>query len=176
MATLAALSIGIVLFGSQDNLITSVQWFSVGMISSMVLYFGKLYTAFFGGLVLAVYAGSLWPLLLKRVVLVQPHKLFAVAVPVYFGYILLSVWVVAYNFVPGGVVTRERTDVLLIVIIFCCGLGTCDFLGDQSTAAMNSDEKAAKEARTVTVFGRAFRRLSVIEEEQSENLVKVSFE
>jgi len=172
MVTLTALSIGIVLFGHQDSLLSSVQWFSVGIISSMVLYFGKTYAAFFGGLILAIYTASLWPLLLRRVTAFQPHKLFAVAMPVYFGYILLSVWVVAYNFVPGGVVTRERTDVLLLVIIFCCGLGTCDLFWDRSpTATISGNGKATKEVRTVTLFGRAFRRLSVIEEEQSENSV-----
>jgi hypothetical protein len=36
---------------------------------------------------------------------------------------LFSVWTVAYNFVPGGFITRERTNVLLAFVALTVGYG-----------------------------------------------------
>ena len=38
-----------------------------------------------------------------------------------------SVWIVAYNFVPGGTLTRERTDVLITVVIFLITIASRDY-------------------------------------------------
>ncbi len=166
MATLLALSVGLTLFGHCHVLVTSVQWFSVGVVSAVIFYYGHTYTAFFGGVLLAVYAMSLWPLLLKRAVQFPPHQVFAIMVSIYFSYILLSVWVVAYNFVPGGVFTRERTDVMLGLVVACCGMGTCDLGYYQSVHGDRTVE--AKQTKTVNYIGQVFRRLSTILEEEAE--------
>jgi hypothetical protein len=48
-----------------------------------------------------------------------PGRTLALANLVYIALCLFLVWTVAYNFVPGGVYTREHTDwLVLIVIIF----------------------------------------------------------
>lgn len=175
MATLLALTMGLVLFGNQVDLLTSVPWLIVGIFFSMILYFGETYQAFFGGLIFAVYTASLWPLILKRIVGFPPHKVFTVAMTTYFFYLLLSVWVVAYNFVPGGMYTRERTDVLLIMLVLSCGMGTCRFtLGHaqaSTTRKLLERREIAATAKTINFIGRVFRRLSTIEEdpEKEEN-------
>lgn len=173
MVTLLALAMGLAFFGNQVDLLTSIPWLSVGITFFMVLYYGETYLAFFGGLVLAIYTASLWPLLLKRIVAFPPHKLFVVAMGTYFFYLVLSVWVVAYNFVPGGVYTRERTDVMMIVMILCCGIGTCSFsLARVESSA--SDQLLEKRDRVLMVnfFGRVFRRLSTITEDPENEMLE----
>ena len=173
LATLAALAMGLVLFGNQVHLLTSFPWMSVGVVFFMILYYGATYMAFFGGLVLAVYTTSLWPLLLKRIVAFPPHKIFVVAMGTYFFYVVLSVWVVAYNFVPGGVYTRERTDVMMLMVILCCGLGTCSLTSSDRIEGGASEKLQEKRERVMMVnfFGRVFRRLStIVEDPENEEL------
>ncbi len=176
MATVMALAMGFVFFGNQVDLLTSFPWLSVGVVFFMILYYGETYMAFFGGLVLAVYVASLWPLLLRRIVTFPPHRIFAVVVSTYFFYMVLSVWVVAYNFVPGGVYTRERTDAMVFSLILCCGLGTCSFSSErvESRVSEKLQEKRKREL-TVNFFGRVFRRLStIVEDSENEALEEIA--
>lgn len=52
-----------------------------------------------------------------------PGCTLALANFVYIAEMLFSVWTVAYNFVPGGVYTREHTDWLVAFVMFCILLG-----------------------------------------------------
>jgi len=163
---------GLVFFGNQVDLLTSFPWLSVGVLFFMILYYGETYMAFFGGLILAIYTSSLWPLLLKRIVAFPPHKVFVVAMGTYFFYLVLSVWVVAYNFVPGGEYTRERTDVMMFSVILCCGLGTCSFSSEcVEGGAGEKLQRKRERVMMVNFFGRVFRRLStIVEDPENEEL------
>lgn len=164
MVTMLAMTVGVVVFGHQTDLLTSWRWTAVGMLFSMVLYFMESYTAFFGGIILSIYTMSLWPLLAKRVVNFPPHRVLPVAMLVTIFYIVLSAWVVAYNFVPGGTLTRERTDVMLIMLVLSCGLGS----RNASTASDVEVQEKSLERRKVSqvnFVGRVIRRLSTVTEE-----------
>lgn len=73
---------------------------------------------------------------------------------------------VAYNFVPGGVITRERTDVLLTLLVLSCGLGTCNISYHQAEVKVPEDvpKDKAKDDQ-INFFGRVFRRMSTITED-----------
>lgn len=159
---------GVVIFGHQTDLLTSWAWLWVGLVSAMTLYFTSAFLAFFGGLVLAIYTASLWPHLTKRVIKYPPHRVIPIAMVVMFAYIVLSVWVVAFNFVPGGVFTRERTDVLLLLLVFSCGLGTCNFSRQQAEVEVPKSPKRRVKENKVNIIGRVIRRLSTITELEEE--------
>ena len=175
---MVAFTLGVVIFGHQTDLLSSWAWLGVGFVFSMTLYFSYTYMAFFGGLILAIYTASLWPILLKRLVSFPAHKVLPMAMFVMIFYIMLSAWVVAYNFVPGGVLTRERTDVLLILLVLSCGLGTCSFPFQQAEVQVAEDslkENQIKKGDKINIFGRVFRRLSTVtefpeQEEEESNL------
>ncbi|PVD34675.1 hypothetical protein C0Q70_05952 [Pomacea canaliculata] len=75
------------------------------------------------GLLLGIYTLSIWPSMINQVSACPPGCTLALANFVYIAEMLFSVWTVAYNFVPGGVYTREHTDWLVAFVMFCILLG-----------------------------------------------------
>ena len=175
------LTVGLILFGHQWQLLSSPAWTAVGVAFSMVLYFAKTYTAFFGGQILAIYTMSMWPMLSKRFVNFHPGKVIPLAMTCCFVLVALSVWVVAYNFVPGGTLTRERSDAMLILTTLMIGFASRNVrqADSKSMLAKKRKTEALKRAvlkgsmvegeKQVTFFGRVFRRLSTITEEGDED-------
>ena len=161
LATMLALTTGLVIFGHQKDLLSSLGWLIVGLSNAMVLYFMHSYIAFFGGLILAIYTTSIWPHLVKRVVLYPAGKVLSLAILSLVLHILLSTWVVAYNFVPGGTYTRERTDILLVITIVLIG-AACRNKGTKHSRERTKDHVGKSQ---VAFLGRVFRRLSTINEE-----------
>ena len=177
---MGSLTVGLILFGHQWELISSPAWAGVGLIFSMILYFAKTYTAFFGGQILAIYAMSLWPMLSKRFVNFHAGKAIPLAMTVCFFLVLLSVWVVAYNFVPGGTVTRERSDAMLVLTILMIGFASRSVRQTDSNKRIPKRKAESLKRATlkgsqreggkrVTFFGHVFRRLSTISEEGDED-------
>ena len=73
---------------------------------------------------MAVYTTSIWPMMLDRVTTCPSVRTLLVASFVWLVEILFSVWTVAYNFVPGGVYTREHTGWLIAAVMVMIGLAT----------------------------------------------------
>ena len=82
---------------------------------------------FVGGLVLAVYTLSVWPEMIERLSRCPPARSVSIFIIIYMIWTFFSVWTVAFNFVPGGVYTRERTDITVFGVMALIGLGL--FLG-----------------------------------------------
>ena len=189
--TMLALTVGMVVFGHQTALLTSRRWTVLGLVFSMMLYFLGTYTAFFGGVMLAIYTMSLWPLMAKRIVNFPAQRVLPLAMLVFIFYMLLSAWVVAYNFVPGGTVTRERTDVMLVMLVLSCGLGSRTITvtttataavgggggadgkggGDgvksdtYKRAALKKKAEIPRNTSTINFLGHVIRRLSTVTED-----------
>ena len=171
MVTMVAMTVGVVVFGHQNDLLTSFGWTVVGLVFSMVMYFTYTYTSFFGGIILAIYTMSLWPLLAKRLVNFPASRVLPLAMFVVIFYAILSAWVVAYNFVPGGTLTRERSDVMLVMMVLCCGMASRNIyikpeVKDQGERKVRSRLKdGGRKGSKVTFLGRVIRRLSTVNEE-----------
>ncbi|ELT95898.1 hypothetical protein CAPTEDRAFT_227654 [Capitella teleta] len=75
------------------------------------------------GVILASFTISCWRPLVSAVLNCSPVKTILLSMFVWLCEILFSVWTVAYNFVPGGVYTRERTDALMTFVILSIGYG-----------------------------------------------------
>ena len=134
----------------------------------MVLYFMQSYAALFGGLILAVYTMSLWPHISKRLINFPSGKVLPVAMFTYILLVLLSAWVVAYNFVPGGVVTRERSDAMLVLIVLLIGLAARKIEGTEPSKPARSKTRQKGGQKRSSLFASFFRRLSTINEEEGE--------
>lgn len=120
---LLALCFG-VLMSPCYHVTASVLWWIVGFASFVFLYLLPTWQAFTGGLVLAVYTTSIWPMMLDRLTTCPPVRTLLVASLVWLVEILFSVWTVAFNFVPGGVYTREHTGWLIAAVMVTLGLAT----------------------------------------------------
>ncbi|EDO41752.1 predicted protein [Nematostella vectensis] len=114
-----ALALGVTL--STSSWTSSGAWSLVGVSGAAALYKAPGFGSYAGGLVLAVYVMSIWPAMIDRLFCRPSARTLALANLTYVILTLGSVWVVAYNFVPGGEYTRERTDVLLGVAMAFVG-------------------------------------------------------
>lgn len=72
---------------------------------------------------LAVYTMTVWPVVANQVSACSPARTLALANLIYIAEVLFFVWTVAYNFVPGGVYTREHTDWLIAIVMIFILLG-----------------------------------------------------
>ncbi|CAF1175949.1 unnamed protein product [Didymodactylos carnosus] len=103
-----------VLLIKRPYIVTNRWWASVGFISYFVLYFGRGLFSFVGGLGLAVFIGSIIPLLFDKVTRGSSARIIVVASLIYILQVVYAVWTSAYNFVPfGGTLTRETSYVLV---------------------------------------------------------------
>ncbi|XP_062598080.1 PGAP2-interacting protein-like [Saccostrea cucullata] len=117
-------------------------WWLIGALSLAGLYYLPTYQGYTAGLVLGVYTMSIWPEMADRVSRCPPGRSLVVAVVTYLVEIFFFVWTVAYNFVPGGVYTREHTDYLIATVMLGIFIGL--FIGksfDQTFTALPVVEK-----------------------------------
>ncbi|CAH1777955.1 unnamed protein product [Owenia fusiformis] len=118
---LVCLAVG-ALLSQYTSLARSKLWWLLGCASFGVLYYQQTWTAFAGGAVLAIYTMSIWPEMIDRLTSAPPARTVTFAAIVWLIEIFFYVWTVAYNFVPGGVYTREHTDWLIAFVMFNIGL------------------------------------------------------
>ncbi|RCH91266.1 hypothetical protein CU098_007560, partial [Rhizopus stolonifer] len=122
VATIAALAVGL-LISPYRRLTTSLAWYAVGAASCAVFYCYSAWTAYYAGLVLGAYFLSIMPALIRGISTQPPFKTMLISFLTYIVLCLAHVWVVAYEFVPGGVYARERTDAILVTLMALTGLG-----------------------------------------------------
>ena len=118
-AVVIALGVGVLL--SRQHWTSNLLWWLIGSAGAAVLYFAPRHWSFAGGLILGVYTMSVWPAMIDRLFCRPVARTLTLANVVYIVLTLGSVWVVAYNFVPGGEYTRERTHVLLGITMVLIG-------------------------------------------------------
>lgn len=127
---LFCLAVGVYL-SPRRQLAQSKVWWLVALVGFAALYYLPTWHGYTGGLVLAVYTMSIWPEMTDRLTLCPPVRTLVVVMLVYLVQIFFFVWTVAYNFVPGGVYTREHTDYLIVAVMGGIFLGL--FAGGQKT-------------------------------------------
>ncbi|EPY53363.1 glycosylceramide biosynthesis protein [Schizosaccharomyces cryophilus OY26] len=109
---------------------------------SYVFYLKHGWESYLGGLVLSSYVLiSAFPSI-RFAVASSPSKVFGGAFLVYSLYAFAHVWVVAYEFVPGGSVLREKTSYLLIALavgLFCPLLGYSSFSSKKRSTGVKAN-------------------------------------
>ncbi|KAF9340725.1 hypothetical protein BGZ91_000549 [Linnemannia elongata] len=137
---------------SKRRWVTSLIWWAVGTAGLAVLHFNEGDVGFAGGIVFTVYALSLFPALFRSLSRQPPGRTFLLAMLVYNFLALAHVWVVAYAFVPGGEVMRERTDYVLIAMQTCLLLGI--FNSNSSAWTVISEVKARSSFNAARVYAK----------------------
>ncbi|KAG0306219.1 hypothetical protein BGZ97_000834, partial [Linnemannia gamsii] len=151
LMVIAAMATGLTL-SSKRRWVTSFFWWAIGTAGLAVLHFNEGDIGFGGGIVFTIYALSLFPALFRSLSRQPPGRTFLLAMLVYNFLALAHVWVVAYAFVPGGEVMRERTDYVLIAMQTCLLLGI--FNSNSSAWTIISDIKARSSFNAARVYAK----------------------
>ncbi|KAG6839895.1 hypothetical protein C0991_010677 [Blastosporella zonata] len=109
------------------ELLTHPVWFMFGALSACIMYTYRNWTGYTGGLGFALFLMSAVPGVLQNAVQAtrargNVARVFGAAMGVYCVLNLASIFTVAYAFVSGGVVFRERTDAVLFAQMACLAL------------------------------------------------------
>ncbi|KAJ1658542.1 Protein cwh43 [Dispira simplex] len=110
------------LLGAQP-FVKSWAWFGVASVSTAALYAFPTTPGFVAGCVMAVYITSVTPTLIRSASRYPPGRTMGLAMLIYCILVLAHVWVVAYAFVPGGPILRERTWVVLTLMMGLLAVG-----------------------------------------------------
>lgn len=121
--TIAAMLLGIYLGVARPKFSGSYIAFIISNIGAYVLYTFPGWAGYVGGLILTVYLLSITPIILEAAVRHNPGISFGLGFFFLVLIYLAHVWIVAYAFVPGGPLLRERTDIVLAVQQVFIGLG-----------------------------------------------------
>lgn len=131
VATIAALALGLAV-SSVRGLATNFLWYAVGCVACFVFYNFAAWNGYYGGLVLGFYFMSIMPSTIKAITVHPPFKTLLTAFMIYNLLCLAHVWVVAYEFVPGGVYARERTNWILFTLMLLTGCGVYNMRSQES--------------------------------------------
>jgi hypothetical protein len=125
--TIVAMTLGVFLGVSKPNFAGGYLHYIAGTTGAMVLTFYSHWFGYFGALALAVYLTAVSVPLLSAAARKSPAVSFGLGFFIYNFLVLFHVWVVAYAFVPGGPLVRERTDWVMMTMMTLIGLGVINF-------------------------------------------------
>lgn len=133
--TLLAMGLGFVIGSFREGLSHSWPMFAFGCISAAILHNNYGWLGYCGAFALATYLTSIIPSFIRTAAQHGPGKTFGNAFLLYNLLVLAHVWTVAYAFVPGGPLLRERTDLVMIMTMSLIGAGV------YSTAILSTTSK-----------------------------------
>lgn len=146
--TIMAMSVGLV-FGIQNpSLAGSWTFFVIGSIGAAMLTNFSHWTGFYGGLILAIYLMAVAPILITSAARFSPASTFGLGFLVYNLMVLFHVWVVAYAFVPGGPLVRERTDWIMTVLMILLAAGIFSALSETRSTRTRTRRQAPMKRRS----------------------------
>ncbi|PWW74964.1 hypothetical protein C7212DRAFT_298184 [Tuber magnatum] len=120
---LAAMGAGFLIGLLREDLARTWTFYGVGCTAAAIFYRNSGWIGYYGALVLALYLMALVPSFIQSAIKHSPGKTFGLSFLIYNVFVLAHVWVVAYAFVPGGPLLRERTDLVMTVTMLAIGVG-----------------------------------------------------
>lgn len=121
--TIAAMALGVYLGVAKPSFSSSYLFFVLSNVGAYAMYSYPGWAGYIGGLVLTIYLLAATPSLLESAGRYNPGYSFGLGFLFLVFLYLAHVWIVAYAFVPGGPLLRERSDIILIAQQLCIGLG-----------------------------------------------------
>ncbi|GMM35797.1 Cwh43 protein [Saccharomycopsis crataegensis] len=164
-----AVSLTVIAFGIYCGLVSSrsslinYKFYSAGVIGLILLCSFKGWMGYIGGLVLSFYLVTITPIMMENVSRFNPGLSFTLSFLFYLIFMLASVWIVAYAFVPGGPLLRERTDIVYGVPMVSVGLGILNahLYGSDSMIA-SSDKSFNKIGKSLGSIKKKFQTLLLL--------------
>lgn len=141
--TVAAMTVGLFAGVARPQVAGGYLAFVAGASGAMVLTFYSHWTGYLGALAIAIYLMAVSVPLLSSAVRKSPAVSFGVGFLLYNFLVLFHVWVVAYAFVPGGPLVRERTDWVQMTMMAFIGLGVVNY---NRTVPRRQESKTKRQA------------------------------
>ncbi|KAI1939965.1 Protein cwh43 [Ophidiomyces ophidiicola] len=139
--TIFAMGVGVILGLTYPRFSGSWTAFGLGSIGAAMLTNFSHWRGFYGALSLSMYLMAVAPVLLRSALRHSPATTFGIGFLIYNFMVLFHVWVVAYAFVPGGPLVRERTDWVMTATMLLIGAGV--FSASISNSSPSSRNKKA---------------------------------
>lgn len=121
--TILAMGAGSLVGLYRSDLATTWTLYGVACTAAAVFHRNSGWFGYYGALVLAAYFMALIPSFVQSATRHSPGKTFGLVFLYYNIIVLAHVWVVAYAFVPGGPLLRERTDLVVTGMMLMIGAG-----------------------------------------------------
>ncbi|KIV96631.1 hypothetical protein PV10_00470 [Exophiala mesophila] len=138
--TILVMSVGLFLGIALPGVFGSWTAFGVGSLGAAFLTYYSNWTGYYGALVLTLYVMGVAPVVITSAIQHNPATTFGLGFFVYNFMVLFHVWVVAYAFVPGGPLVRERTDWVMITTMLLIGAGVFSALITNSGRASRASK------------------------------------
>ncbi|KAF8475983.1 calcofluor white hypersensitive protein [Kalaharituber pfeilii] len=121
--TLLAMGLGFLIGSFRESLGRNWAVYGLGCTGAAILHNNHGWFGYYGALILATYMMSIMPVFIRTAIQYGPATTFGNAFLIYNLLVLAHVWTVAYAFVPGGPLLRERTDLVMTVTMLLIGAG-----------------------------------------------------
>jgi hypothetical protein len=131
--TILAMGAGLLIGLFYEDFTRSWTFYGIGSVGAAVLTLYSNWTGYFGALALTIYLMGVAVPLIASAARKSPAATFGLGFFMYNFLVLFHVWVVAYAFVPGGPLVRERTDWVMTSTMLLIGCGV--FTSVSSTPA-----------------------------------------
>jgi hypothetical protein len=122
-ATIAAMSIGLVIGLFYEDIARSWTFYGIGCIGAAAVTLYSNWSGYMGALTLATYLMAISVPMIASAARKSPAITFGLGFFIYNFMVLFHVWVVAYAFVPGGPLVREHTDWVMTCTMLLIGCG-----------------------------------------------------
>ncbi|KFZ13450.1 hypothetical protein V502_06600, partial [Pseudogymnoascus sp. VKM F-4520 (FW-2644)] len=150
--TIAAMCGGLVLGLFYPGLARSWTFYGLGCVGAALLTARADWTGYSGALLLTVYLLAFSVPMIGAAAKRNPATVFGLGFLVYNFVVLFHVWVVAYAFVPGGPLVRERTDWVMSTTMLFIGCGVFT-ISSPSAAKTYSPPAPKQRAHTLSLLG-----------------------
>ncbi|PSK76846.1 hypothetical protein CJJ07_003351 [Candidozyma auris] len=123
------------------NILAQPIFTLVGALASgFVFYAFPDWLGFAGSTVFTFFIASISPTVAQSVLGYCPIKLLITAYFIHIGLCFMSVWIVAYAFVPGGPMLRERSDIMVGITVISVALAVLNYLLRKSASKITRIE------------------------------------
>lgn len=165
-----AVSLAVALAGLYYGLISNKtktnnwSFYIVGVVGFVLLYAFHGWVGYIGGLIFSFYLIAVTPAIFETVSRFNPGLSFSLGFLFHIIFMLGSVWIVAYAFVPGGPLLRERTDIVFGVPLAFVGLGVYEsqVIGNNQTAGAAQAKQQADEKVSDGALNKITKSLKTI--------------
>ena len=148
VVTIVAMSAGLCAGAFYKDAVTPRTQFLMVATGALLLTVFKHWIGYLGALAFAFSLMSLTPSILASAVRFNPGVTFGLAFLIYIILVLASIWTVAYAFVPGGPLLRERTDYVMTAMVAIIGLGVLGLPGNDGPIKMKENIRTRTNIRS----------------------------